>query len=127
MESTNVGRGGENDEHVEAVSGIGQIESLEAVGTGLLVIAELIFLLHHLDGGGIAGGSLKGGVMGGGGIEGCGPISLEVDGVGEDQAGVGVDGVSGDEILDFAVGLIGDPGVDGRGGGVGIGIIDGLR
>ena len=40
------------------------------------------------------------------------PLALEVDGVGEDQAGVGVDEVSLDQLLDLLTGLVADPGVD---------------
>ena len=40
------------------------------------------------------------------------PPALEVDGVGEDQAGVVVDEVPLDQLLDLLTGLVADPGVD---------------
>ena len=53
-------------------------------------------------------------------VEGVFPGAEEVDGVGEDEAGEGVEDAGGEEVADLVVGLVGDPGVDGEAGGLGV-------
>ncbi len=58
------------------------------------------------------GGQIKGGLRRRGGLEWARPESLEVDGVGQDQASQCADAARGKQILDTTLGLVFHPAID---------------
>ena len=49
-------------------------------------------------------------------VEGFGPVALEVDGIGENQAGCLIQAALMDQVMNLVLGLLCDPGVDGLAG-----------
>ena len=49
-------------------------------------------------------------------VEGLGPDALEVDGIGQNQAGCLIQAALRDQVMNLVLGLLGDPGVDGLAG-----------
>ena len=105
--------------HCEGIAVIRQFEDLK--GSGIEII-ERGLLLHHVHLNGAPALNREWGIVCQLGLERSGPRALEVDGVGENEPRVGMEGRRREQILDFVLGAAGNPGVDP--GANGLGLVD---
>ena len=96
-------------DHGDLLSLVGHLQSLDLF---VLEEAEVALLEHHRGLPALAGGQLEGQLMGSLNVELGGPVALEVDRIGQDHAGHGIDGTIRQQILDLPPGLSLYPAID---------------